>query len=205
MLGGRVPQNGFVSLLGPPNGGFPCGCRFVKSLQMEWPCKRQAPKNTNTYAQTTDPPQTANMGTHQLGPPVVPFYLVVFFWGGSPTKIDYRKKGALILSTGGPSQNLQKWCTLQNSHTQQKRGTLKNNSRQTPQNGIPSREPRHAKQHKHWGKLKNHTHQNPHTPQMPQRNADRTTQISGALKNDPPKSHKKWVPSKTTHSKQQKT
>ena len=32
-----------------------------------------------------------------LGPPVVPFYP---FWGeGSPTKIDYRKKGTLILSS----------------------------------------------------------------------------------------------------------
>ena len=32
-----------------------------------------------------------------LGPPVVPFYP---FWGeGSPTKIDYRKKGTLILTS----------------------------------------------------------------------------------------------------------
>ena len=34
-----------------------------------------------------------------LGPPVVPFYQL--FWGrfGSPTKIDYRKKGTLILTS----------------------------------------------------------------------------------------------------------
>ena len=36
------------------------------------------------------------METH-LGPPVVPFY--PFFGEGSPTKIDYRKKGSLILSS----------------------------------------------------------------------------------------------------------
>ena len=30
----------------------------------------------------------------------MPFY--PFLGEGSPTKIDYRKKGALILSTGGP-------------------------------------------------------------------------------------------------------
>ena len=39
-----------------------------------------------------------------LGPPVVPFY--PFLGKGPPTKIDYRKKGAPILSTGvtgGPS------------------------------------------------------------------------------------------------------
>ena len=38
----------------------------------------------------------------RLGPPVVSFYP---FWGeGSPAKIDYRKKGALILTSkpGGP-------------------------------------------------------------------------------------------------------
>ena len=33
-----------------------------------------------------------------LGPPVVPF--LTLFWGeGSPTKIDYIKKGALILTS----------------------------------------------------------------------------------------------------------
>ena len=33
-----------------------------------------------------------------LGPPVVPFYS--FFWGGGfPTKINYRKKGTLILTS----------------------------------------------------------------------------------------------------------
>ena len=36
---------------------------------------------------------------HQLGPPVAPF-LTVSFWGeGSPTKIDYSKKGTLILTS----------------------------------------------------------------------------------------------------------
>ena len=36
--------------------------------------------------------------THQkLGPPVVPFY--PFFGGCSPTKIDYRKNGTLVLSS----------------------------------------------------------------------------------------------------------
>ena len=34
----------------------------------------------------------------QLGPPVVPF-LTLFMGEGSPTKIDYRKKGALILTS----------------------------------------------------------------------------------------------------------
>ena len=32
-----------------------------------------------------------------LGPPVVPFY--PFFGGRGPTKIDYRKKGTLILAS----------------------------------------------------------------------------------------------------------
>ena len=32
-----------------------------------------------------------------LGPPVAPFY--PSFWGGSPAKLDYRKKGTLILSS----------------------------------------------------------------------------------------------------------
>ena len=45
----------------------------------------------------------------QLGPPiapVVPFCHLPFFgWEGSPTEIDYRNKGILILTcTGGPSQ-----------------------------------------------------------------------------------------------------
>ena len=36
-----------------------------------------------------------------LGPPVVPFFPLIFFWGaGSPTKIDYRKK------VGYPCSNL---------------------------------------------------------------------------------------------------
>ena len=34
---------------------------------------------------------------HQLGPPVVPFY--PFLREGSPTKIDYRKKGTLMLTS----------------------------------------------------------------------------------------------------------
>ena len=34
---------------------------------------------------------------HKLGPPVVPFY--PFLGESSPTKIDYRKKGALILTS----------------------------------------------------------------------------------------------------------
>ena len=33
----------------------------------------------------------------KLGPPVVPFN--PFFWEGSPTKIDYRKKDTLILNS----------------------------------------------------------------------------------------------------------
>ena len=37
-------------------------------------------------------------GTQKLGFAIVPFYH--FFWGGgSPTKIDYRKKGTLILTS----------------------------------------------------------------------------------------------------------
>ena len=31
-----------------------------------------------------------------IGPPVVPFYRFFFGWEGSPTKVDYRKKGTLI-------------------------------------------------------------------------------------------------------------
>ena len=42
-------------------------------------------------------------GGLQLCPAVVPFY--PFLGEGSPTKIDYRKKGALILTTGGPRQS----------------------------------------------------------------------------------------------------
>ena len=34
---------------------------------------------------------------HWLGPPVVPFY--PFLGEGSPTKIDYRKEGTLILTS----------------------------------------------------------------------------------------------------------
>ena len=40
-------------------------------------------------------PQTPT--TTQLGPPVVPFH--PFFGEGYPTKIDYRKKGTLILTS----------------------------------------------------------------------------------------------------------
>ena len=40
-----------------------------------------------------------------VGPPVVPLSHPFFCWEGSPTKIDYRKKGYpySFLSTGGPS------------------------------------------------------------------------------------------------------
>ena len=34
-----------------------------------------------------------------LGPPVVPFHCFFFGWEGSPTKIGYRKKGTLILTS----------------------------------------------------------------------------------------------------------
>ena len=34
-----------------------------------------------------------------LGPPKVPFYRFFFGWEGSPTKIDYRKKGTLLLTS----------------------------------------------------------------------------------------------------------
>ena len=49
-------------------------------------------------------PTLGNEG-EELGPPVVPFLNP--FWGeGSPTKIDYRKKGYPFssLSTGGPRE-----------------------------------------------------------------------------------------------------
>ena len=57
----------------------------------------------------------------KLGPPVVPFY--PFFGEGSPTKIDHRKRGTLILTTGGPGDrkgqaffchgpSSGKWCAL---------------------------------------------------------------------------------------------
>ena len=49
-----------------------------------------------------------------LGPPVVPFY--PFLGKGSPTKIDYRKKGYpySTLSTGGPSYGFVSWiCGLE--------------------------------------------------------------------------------------------
>ena len=36
--------------------------------------------------------------SHSLDPPVVPFY-PLFFWEGSALKIDYRKKGTLILTS----------------------------------------------------------------------------------------------------------
>ena len=35
----------------------------------------------------------------RLGPPVVPFYRYSFGWEGSPTKIDDRQKGTLILNS----------------------------------------------------------------------------------------------------------
>ena len=80
-----------------------CGCRLAldSSIRSETHVACSLPE-AGDGAYATAPSAAARkeeLGRvdDQLGPPVVPFYPV--FGEGSPTKRDYRKKGALVLTS----------------------------------------------------------------------------------------------------------